>query len=103
MKIKKIFERAFKDILDKETSRILNQQPKFYNFLHRSNEKAFANFLRKKYIEAHELFIKTEKRIYCEMLSNKNLSLDAELFNYITYKDDENSTNREKLTLVFFV
>lgn len=96
-------ENAFKEIFEMETNRILKQPTKFYDFLQKTDEKAYANFFQGNYTEACRLFAKNEKRVYCEMMRNKRLSLDPELFNYITGKDEENQINIERLTLVYFI
>ncbi|ELQ74654.1 hypothetical protein THOM_2440 [Trachipleistophora hominis] len=99
----KIIESAFKEIFEMETSRILKQQTKFYDFLQRTDDKAYANFFLGNYTEACGQFSKNEKRVYCEMMRNKRLSLDPDLFSYITGKDEENTINIDRLTLVFFI
>lgn len=94
---------AFEEIKNMEIKRILEQPTRFYSFLQKTDEKAYANFFCGNYMLAKSMFAYNEKKIYCEIMSNKRLSLDPDLFDYITNNDNNDGINIDKLTLVFFV
>lgn len=93
----------FLKIKEMELHRIINQPQKFYFFNVSYDQIAISHLLLGNYQQAYAFCSKNEKRIYCEIMLNRRLSLDEKIFNLLTEKDSLSQLNIDRLLLVFFV
>lgn len=82
----------FAEIKNAELLRITLTPPSFFNSLfspQKKIKKGLAHFLLGQYDDAQNCFLKNEKRIFCEIMTQKELSLNEELFNYVIDREED--------------